>query len=74
MRLSSETGPVKPVSGTVTDAGTDATAYRLARQQFLTAVLGHAATERQARGFADIRLAADAARVSDGPVAGAGPG
>ena len=46
--------------------------YRLARQPFLTAVLGHAATERHARGIAEHRLAADAAPGNDGPVAGTG--
>jgi hypothetical protein len=59
-----------PRTASVT-ASTDTTLYRLARQPFLTAVLGHAATERQARGIADNRLAADAAWGSDGPVAGA---
>lgn len=59
-----------PRTASVT-ASTDATVYRLARQPFLTAVLGHAATERQARGIADTRLAADAARANDGPVPGA---
>ena len=43
-------------------AHTDATVYRLAREPFLTAVLGHAATQRQADSVADARLAADAAR------------
>ena len=63
-----------PRTATVT-AHTDATVYRLAREPFLTAVLGHAATERQARGIADARLAADAARDGDNPAAGTmGPG
>jgi CRP-like cAMP-binding protein len=53
-----------PRTASVT-AGTDTTVYRLARQPFLTAVLGHAATERHARGVADGRLAADAAWGSD---------
>jgi MFS family permease len=42
-------------------ARTDATVYKLAREPFLTAVLGHAATERQARTIADDLLRADAA-------------
>jgi MFS family permease len=46
-------------------AHTDATVYRLAREPFLTAVLGHAATQRQADSIADARLAADAARGND---------
>ncbi len=50
-----------PRTATVT-AHTDATVYRLAREPFLTAVLGHAATQRQAHSIADARLAADAAR------------
>ncbi len=58
-----------PRTATVT-ARTDTTVYKLARQPFLTAVLGHAATERQARSIADTRLAADAARGNDGQVAG----
>jgi MFS family permease len=62
-----------PRTATVT-ARTDATVYRLAREPFLTAVLGHAATQRQAHGIADAQLAADAAR-GDGPAAGTvGPG
>jgi hypothetical protein len=52
-------------------AHTGATVYQLAREPFLTAVLGHAATQRQAHGIADARLAADAARGGDGPSAGA---
>jgi MFS family permease len=51
-------------------AHTDATVYRLAREPFLTAVLGHAATQRQADGIADARLAADARRGGDSPVTG----
>ena len=58
-----------PRTATVT-AHTDATVYRLAREPFLTAVLGHAATQRQAHGLADARLAADAARGNDSQVAG----
>jgi len=49
-----------PRTATVT-ARTDATVYRLGREPFLTAVLGHAATQRQAEGRADALLAADAA-------------
>jgi MFS family permease len=51
-------------------ARTDATVYRLAREPFLTAVLGHAATQRQADSIADARLAADARRGGDSPVTG----
>jgi len=40
-------------------AATDATVYELAREPFLTAVLGHAATQRRAHGIADGHLAAD---------------
>jgi len=43
-------------------AHTDATVYKLAREPFLTAVLGHAATQRHAHGIADTQLAADAER------------
>ena len=39
-------------------AHTDATVYKLHREPFLTAVLGHAATQRQADRIADARLAA----------------
>ena len=46
-------------------ARTDVTVYKLAREPFLTAVLGHAATERQARTIASGLLAADAAREDD---------
>jgi CRP-like cAMP-binding protein len=42
-------------------AHTNATVYELNRELFLTAVLGHAATERQAGRIADERLAAGAA-------------
>jgi MFS family permease len=43
-------------------AHTAATVYELSREQFLTAVLGHAATQRQAERIADTRLAADSAQ------------
>jgi MFS family permease len=46
-------------------AHTPGTVYRLAREPFLTAVLGHAATQRHAHGIADAQLAADAARGND---------
>jgi MFS family permease len=46
-------------------AQTDGTVYRLAREPFLTAVLGHAATQRQAHSIADAQLAADATRGND---------
>jgi hypothetical protein len=49
-----------PRTATVT-AKTDGTVYRLAREPFLTAVLGHAATQQQAEGIADALLAADTA-------------
>jgi hypothetical protein len=49
-----------PRTATVT-ARTNATVYRLGREPFLTAVLGHAATQRQAEGIADAILAGDAA-------------
>jgi CRP-like cAMP-binding protein len=42
-------------------AHTAATVYKLDRELFLTAVLGHAATERQAGRIADARLTAGAA-------------
>jgi hypothetical protein len=42
-------------------AHTPATVYKLGRDPFLTAVLGHAPTHRQAGRIADARLAADAA-------------
>ena len=58
-----------PRTASVT-ARTDATVYQLAREPFLTAVLGHAATQRQAHRLASTRLAADAARGNDGQVAG----
>jgi hypothetical protein len=50
-----------PRTATVT-ARTDATVYELAGEPFLTAVLGHPATRRQAEGIATARLAADVAR------------
>jgi len=63
-----------PRTATVTAHG-DATVYMLAREPFLTAILGHAATQRQAHGIAEARLAADAARGGDNPAAGTiGPG
>jgi len=43
-------------------ARTGSTVYRLAREPFLTAVLGHAATQRQAHSIIDAQLAADATR------------
>jgi CRP-like cAMP-binding protein len=46
-------------------AHTPGTVYRLARESFLTAVLGHAATQRQAHSLADAQLAADATRRND---------
>jgi MFS family permease len=42
-------------------AHSDTTVYRLDREPFLTAILGHAATQRQADRIADTRLATDAA-------------
>jgi CRP-like cAMP-binding protein len=63
-----------PRTATVT-ARTDATVYRLAREPFLTAVLGHAATQRQALDVTEARLAADAARSGGSPAADTvGPG
>ena len=58
-----------PRTATVT-AHTNATVYKLAREPFQTAVLGHAATQRQAHSIAETRLAADAARGGDSPAAG----
>src|SRR6266704_3566998 len=49
-----------PRTATVT-ARTDATVYELGRESFLAAVLGHAATERQAIHLADALLASDPA-------------
>ena len=48
-----------PRTATVT-AHTDATVYKLDRDPFLTAVLGHAPTQRQADRIAGTRLATDA--------------
>lgn len=63
-----------PRTATVT-AHSDATVYKLAREPFLTAVLGHAATQRQALGIAEARLAADVARDGASPAADTvGPG
>jgi len=59
-----------PRTATVT-AHTDATVYRLNRELFLTAVLGHAPTHRQAGRIADARLATDAAAGDDSPGADA---
>jgi len=61
-----------PRTATVT-AHTAATVYRLGRELFLTEVLGHAATRRQAARIADARLAADAAPGGDTPRGGTGP-
>jgi len=52
-------------------ARTDGTVYKLAREPFLTAVLGHAATQRQAHSIADARLATDTGP-GNGPQAAAG--
>ena len=49
-----------PRTATVT-ARTDATVYKLDRDPFLTAVLGHAPTQRQADHIADTRLGTGAA-------------
>jgi len=46
-------------------AQTGGTVYRLAREPFLTAVLGHAATQRQAHSIVDAQLATDATRGND---------
>jgi MFS family permease len=51
-------------------AHTPATVYRLNREPFLTAVLGHAPTHRQAGRIADARLATGAAVRNDTPGAG----
>ena len=48
-----------PRTATVT-ARTDGTVYELGREPFLTAVLGHAATEREAVRAAEALLASDA--------------
>jgi hypothetical protein len=55
-----------PRTATVT-ARTDALVYELAREPFLTAVLGHPATRREANTITDQLLAADAARDSPDP-------
>jgi MFS family permease len=56
-----------PRTATVT-AHTAATVYELRRDLFLTAVLGHPATRRQADRIADARLSADTAQdIKDGP-------
>jgi len=55
-----------PRTATVT-AHTAATVYRLNREPFLTAVLGHAATHQQAGRIADARLATDATAGDDRP-------
>jgi MFS family permease len=47
-------------------AHTGATVYKLAREPFLTAVLGHAATQRQAHSLAQARLTADTTRGDHG--------
>jgi len=63
-----------PRTATVT-AHTDATVYQLAREPFLTAILGHAATQRQALDVTEARLAADAERSGISPaVDTVGPG
>ena len=53
-----------PRTATVT-AHTAATVYELHREPFLTAVLGHAATQRHAGRIADTRLAAGTVPGSD---------
>ena len=58
-----------PRTASVT-AHTDTVVYKLARQPFLTAVLGHAATQRQAHSIVDAHLAADATRDNDPAAAG----
>jgi len=55
-----------PRTATVT-AHTDGTVYKLQREPFLTAVLGHAPTQRHADQIADTRLTADAAPVTENP-------
>ena len=47
-------------------AYTDATVYELNRDLFLTAVVGHAATQRRADDIADTRLATGVAPDGDG--------
>jgi MFS family permease len=51
-------------------ASTDATVYELAREPFLTAVLGHASTQRRAGTIAADRLAADSGLHPRGQAAG----
>jgi CRP-like cAMP-binding protein len=53
-----------PRTATVTANG-PATVYRLSRDEFLTAILGHAATQRHADRIADALLAGDAAGGSE---------
>jgi CRP-like cAMP-binding protein len=53
-------------------AHTDATVYELNRDLFLTAVVGHAATQRRADHIADTRLATGAAPDGDGAAGTAG--
>ncbi|HEY2640790.1 MAG TPA: cyclic nucleotide-binding domain-containing protein [Streptosporangiaceae bacterium] len=52
-------------------ARSDATVYRLGREPFLVAVVGHAATGRRADGIAVARLAADTELGHDAQAAGA---
>jgi len=59
-----------PRTATVT-AHTAATVYRLDREPFLTAVLGHAATHQQAGRIADARLATGPPSRNDAPGPGA---
>jgi CRP-like cAMP-binding protein len=55
-------GLLRPIPRTATMiAHTAATVYKLDRELFLTAVLGHAATQGRAARIADARLAADTA-------------
>jgi len=58
-----------PRTATVT-AHTPATVYRLNREPFLAAVLGHAPTHHQAARIADARMATDAPARNDTPAAG----
>jgi MFS family permease len=58
-----------PRTATVT-AHTLATVYQLNREPFLTAVLGHAPTQRQAGRIADTRLATGASPRADAPGGG----
>lgn len=59
-----------PRTATVT-AHTPATVYRLDREHFLTAVLGHTPTHQQAGRIIDARLASGAPASNDTPRAGA---